>query len=547
LSARRGDCGVQNTVFITLCRAAGVPARWQSGWETTPGAGNMHDWAEIYIPPWGWLPADASYGVQTHDDPNVQEFFCGHIDPYRLIVNLDWGQPLTPPKTSLRSEPWDFQRGEIEIDGRNLYFNEWSWNIDTQTTPVERGLATLEETCDDLVPAWLKAGKIPGAVLLVGQKTPDGFQTWSKAYGYQALEPQRETMRLDAIFDMASVSKPCATGVSLLILVDQGKVQLDDPVAKFLPEFDTPEKRAVTIRHLMTHTSGMPPYVDAASQKKLRDEYGFVCPAELRKFIREMPLTRPPGERFVYSCLNAILCAEIVDKVSGVTLDRFAAEHVFGPLHMTDSGYRPYTATDLPASQPAASRPTTAPVSSALVRHVPSTRVPHGVGPGGFLRGQVHDPLAAMQGGVSGNAGFFSTAADLSRLAQMLLNKGELDGVRILSPEIVRALSQVQNPGAVNKDGRPAPRGLLWELSVPAAGPAAPDFAFGHPGYTGTAVRIYPNQGLYAIALTNRVHPDDSGKAEEFQAAVWRTVLERLGTSETTSTASPSAASSTPH
>jgi transglutaminase-like putative cysteine protease len=121
----KGDCGVQGLLFITMCRAAGVPARWQSGWETKPSNWNMHDWAEFYVEPWGWLPADPSYGLQKSDDPKVHEFYFGHQDSYRLIVNLDYGRPLVPPKSSFRSEPADFQRGEVEIDGRNLYFDEW--------------------------------------------------------------------------------------------------------------------------------------------------------------------------------------------------------------------------------------------------------------------------------------------------------------------------------------------------------------------------------------------------------------------------------------
>jgi Transglutaminase-like superfamily len=138
LTARRGDCGVQGMTFITLCRAAGVPARWQSGWETRPGLWNMHDWSEIYIEPWGWLPADASYGVQKKsNDPNVRDFFCGHMDPYRMIVNLDYSQQFHPPKSSYRSEPTDFQRGEVEIDGHNLYFDEWDYKFEFKTTPPE--------------------------------------------------------------------------------------------------------------------------------------------------------------------------------------------------------------------------------------------------------------------------------------------------------------------------------------------------------------------------------------------------------------------------
>lgn len=134
-TAGRGDCGVQNSVFISLCRIAGIPARWQSGWETKPSSWGMHDWAEIYIAPWGWLPADASYGVQASDDPKIADFYCGHQDSYRLIVNLDWGRELFPPKPSFRSEPADFQRGEVEVDGRNLYFDQWDYEMEIVREP----------------------------------------------------------------------------------------------------------------------------------------------------------------------------------------------------------------------------------------------------------------------------------------------------------------------------------------------------------------------------------------------------------------------------
>lgn len=135
-TARRGDCGVQNTVFITLCRIAGIPARWQSGFETKPGTSwGMHDWSEIYIAPWGWLPADASYGVKHSADPRIAEFYCGHQDSYRMIVSLDWGRELVPPKESLRSEPADFQRGEVEVDGRNLYYDQWDYTMQIKCDP----------------------------------------------------------------------------------------------------------------------------------------------------------------------------------------------------------------------------------------------------------------------------------------------------------------------------------------------------------------------------------------------------------------------------
>jgi transglutaminase-like putative cysteine protease len=130
LSHRRGDCGVQAIAFIMLCRAAGIPARWQSGWRLAPNKPNMHDWAEFYIAPFGWLPADPSDGPQKSDDPEIRDFYLGHNDNLRMIVNLDYGQPLIPTKNSLRSEPADFQRGEVEIDGVNLYFNQWDYSME---------------------------------------------------------------------------------------------------------------------------------------------------------------------------------------------------------------------------------------------------------------------------------------------------------------------------------------------------------------------------------------------------------------------------------
>jgi transglutaminase-like putative cysteine protease len=137
LARRRGDCGIQASLFITMCRAAGVPARWQSGWQTIPaGNHNMHDWAEIYVAPWGWLPCDPSYGLKRSNDPAVREFYFGHQDAFRMIVNHDIGRPFQPEKKSLRSEPADFQVGEVEIDGRNLFFDQFDSDFAfTQRTP----------------------------------------------------------------------------------------------------------------------------------------------------------------------------------------------------------------------------------------------------------------------------------------------------------------------------------------------------------------------------------------------------------------------------
>jgi CubicO group peptidase (beta-lactamase class C family) len=317
-------------------------------------------------------------------------------------------------------------------------------------------------------------------------------------------------MREDAIFDMASMSKPIAAGTALLLLMEEGKVSLDDPAGKYLPEFADGDKAAVTVRHLMTHMSGLKPYVGAGEQQPIRDEHGFPCRDAIRKYIRGLELSREPGEAVVYSCLNAILCAEIVRAVTGMEHSEFLAKRVFEPLGMTDTGFNPAAALD--------------------ERIIPTTKEPYGRGPGGFLCGQVHDPLAAMQDGISGNAGLFSTTADVARFARMLLNGGELDGVRVLSEDTIRMATTLQNPGGTSIKGKPNPRGLLWALHQPDADAAGLDAIpyFGHGGYTGTAIRVYPKQGIYVIVLANRVHPNDKGRVGPLRAAVWRTVGEML-------------------
>jgi hypothetical protein len=133
---KKGDCGIQSMLFITMCRCAGVPARWQSGWETKPIGWSQHDWAEFYVAPWGWLPADPSYGLQKEsNDPRIREFYFGHQDSLRMIVNLDYGRDLIPPKKSLRSEPADFQVGEVEVDGKNLYYDDFDYDFQFEQTP----------------------------------------------------------------------------------------------------------------------------------------------------------------------------------------------------------------------------------------------------------------------------------------------------------------------------------------------------------------------------------------------------------------------------
>ena len=252
----------------------------------------MHDWTEFYVEPWGWLPADPSYGLQQHTDPRVREFYCGHLDPYRMIVNLDYARELTPQKKSFRSEPNDFQRGEVEIDGHNLYFDQWTSTCDVDTVPLTNDFIAVQEGLDSVVPKHLIAGNVPGAVILVGRRGATSFQTWQKAYGYKQVQPNPQPMATDTIFDLASMTKPIATGTSLMMLADAGLLDPDDSVGKYLPEFGEGEKQNVTIRHLMTHMSGERPYVGASDQKKIIAASGFPCPAAMRTFIRKLALVR---------------------------------------------------------------------------------------------------------------------------------------------------------------------------------------------------------------------------------------------------------------
>jgi len=363
---------------------------------------------------------------------------------------------------------------------------------------------SLEAQFDETVPRALDAERVPGAVLLVGRLAEGEYHEWVKAYGLKQVEPEPEPMTEDAVFDLASVTKPVSTGTSMALLIERGEVNLDDPVVKYLPCFTGNGKSSVTVRMLMSHCSGLAPSAPRPERQAVVDRYGFPCPEEIREFVCGLPLTDgPPGTRIVYSCLSAILSSEILRKVTGKEIDEFARAHIYEPLGMTETGYNP--------------------ADGLRERAVPTTRDERSNGD--YLRGEVHDPLASMQGGVSGNAGLFSTARDLGRFARMILNEGELDGVRVLRPETVRLMTSQHSPEHLrNRDGEVDRMGLLWRLYGPGGGDGDPVIAVGHDGYTGTAFRVYPKKRVYIIALANRVHPDDTSSVNGFRRMVWNTV-----------------------
>jgi uncharacterized protein YbbC (DUF1343 family)/CubicO group peptidase (beta-lactamase class C family) len=334
--------------------------------------------------------------------------------------------------------------------------------------------------------------KLPGAVVLIGR---GDRVVYEKAIGRRAVEPSPEPMTLDTIFDVASLTKVIATTTSVMKLVEDGRVRLSDRVSTFIPGFERHNKADITVRHLMTHTSGLRPDLDLGEPWT-----GYDKAIELA--IDEVP-TAPAGERFVYSDINYFLLGDIVKRVSGLPLDRFAKTHIFEPLGMNDTGFLP------PASLRARIAPTEKCTPFGWPCEGPDTQ---------WLRGVVHDPTARRMGGVAGHAGLFSTAADLSIFARMLLNGGTYNGTRILSPLTV---AKMTTPASA--PGDPNVRGLGWDIDSSFSsnrGELLPLGSYGHTGFTGTSLWIDPVTREFVVFMSNRVHPDGKGDVTPLRARV---------------------------
>jgi CubicO group peptidase (beta-lactamase class C family) len=362
-------------------------------------------------------------------------------------------------------------------------------------------IQSLEQRLDAEIPALLEEGDIPGAVILVGHRQNGAWVTSCRAYGQLQRQPDPAPMPQDALFDLASLTKPMATGTAMMILADRGLLSVDDSVLTHLAEYDTESKAGIQVRDLMTHCSGLQAYMGPASREQVIRGHGYPAPDPLVSCILNIGLRHSPARTVsVYSCLNAITCAQIIERVSGQSLDGFTRENIWEPLGMADTDFSPGPGPRVV--------PTTASERSS----------------GEFLRGMVHDPLAHVQGGVSGNAGLFSTAQDLSIFAQMMLQGGERNGVRVLSRESVARMTSDQMPeGVTTRTGGEIHRGLLWQVYLPEPGDVGLETipSYGHTGYTGTALRLWPSEDLYVIALTNRVHPDDTGLVTGLRHRCW--------------------------
>jgi CubicO group peptidase (beta-lactamase class C family) len=338
----------------------------------------------------------------------------------------------------------------------------------------------------------------PGAVLAVGQH---GRLVALKAFGRIDSSPGAPPMPANAIFDLASLTKVAGTTMAAALLYDRGRLDLDAPVIRYLPEFaGTAGHDAITVRHLLTHSSGL----------KSGDPFWWKArdkPAILAA-IHALPVASPPGTTYLYQDFNLILMGEIVERISGRPLDRFLQSEVFGPLGMKDTGFRP---------------------PRAKLRRIPPTEqddtLRHAM-----VHGVVHDENAYLMGGVAGHAGLFSTAADLARLAQLWLNGGQSGGKRLLKQGTVDLFRRAQH---LPPDSR---RALVWDMPGTGggfAGPLASPSAIMHTGFTGTTIYIDPARDAFVILLTNRVNPTrENSLIGQARPAIHGAVLAALDAAE---------------
>ena len=343
-------------------------------------------------------------------------------------------------------------------------------------------LARIDAAMNDAI----AARRLPGAVFHLER----GGAVHERAYGRLSYDADAPQVTTATVFDAASLSKVLATAPSILLLHEDGKLDLDAKLVDYFPECAGGGKEAITIRHLLTHTSGLAAGLPAKPAWR-GDEaaHAMAC---------GQTVTHPPGSFFRYSDINYILLGQLVRKLSGMELDVFARERLFGPLRMHHTGYLPLRRIAAGAIAPTHKAPldTLEPLLHSDV-----------VG-GALLQGVVHDPTVRRIGGVAGSAGVFSTVGDVARYARMLLGGGTLDGVRVLSPESVRLLTTVQSP-----PGIAALRGLGMDIDSPFAqrprGSLFPLGSYGHTGFTGCVLWIDPASRSFYVLLSNRVYPDD--------------------------------------
>jgi uncharacterized protein YbbC (DUF1343 family)/CubicO group peptidase (beta-lactamase class C family) len=356
------------------------------------------------------------------------------------------------------------------------------------SSPPEERSSLPETAIDAAVAQAIADQRVPGAVVLIGRREGVLFR---RAYGFRELLPERVAMTSDTVFDLASLTKPIATATSVLLLVERGAIKLDDLLVKYVPECSKMGERAITLRHLLLHVSGLP-----ADTPK--DDFAHGRSEAIRR-ICGVPLRGSPGSTSIYSDLGFVLLEEVVRRVTSREFAAFAEEAIFAPLGMRDTAFSP---------------------SDVLRQRAASTELVDGT----WRVGVVHDPRAYLLGGAAGHAGLFSTADDLALYARALLGGGEVDGKRLASQETVRTmLAPYDVPGSV--------RALGWNVQSNWRGEGLSPIAIGHFGFTGTALWIDPDKDLFIVVLTNRVHPDGKGDAKPLVARINTLAAEAIGSS----------------
>jgi CubicO group peptidase (beta-lactamase class C family) len=343
-----------------------------------------------------------------------------------------------------------------------------------QVAPEMLGLsAEAFVTIDAAVREVLDRGSAPGVVVVI---IHNGAVVFRKAYGYRSVEPAKTPMLPEVVFDLASLTKPIATASALMLLVEQGKLKVSDPLCKYLPAFRRKETEKITLEQLLLHTSGFIP------DNPETDYKDGIARAWERLFALNPVAT--PGSRFAYSDVNYILLGKVVETVSGEPLDVFTHEHLYAPLGMNETGFKPQGKR----------RDRAAPTEK---------RDDH------WMLGEVHDPRAFALGGVAGHAGLFSTGDDLAVYAQMLLRGGQYDGKRILTAGTVQLMITPREVPL--KDGKKGLRTYGWDMQTSYSGNRGDVFpvgvSYGHSGFTGTSIWIDPRSQSALILLSNGVHP----------------------------------------
>lgn len=355
---------------------------------------------------------------------------------------------------------------------------------------------------DHAIEAAIAGRRLPGAVYHLergptqpglarrasARRDPTRYQ---RGYGKLSYEEDAAEVTQDTIFDVASLSKVLVTAPAVLMLAEEGRIDLEAPITRYFAQCTGGGKDAITVRQLLTHTSGL------ASGLPARPAWQGKAAALVLACNQEV--THPPGSFFRYSDINYILLGLLVERASGLSLDRFAQQRIFAPLGMRQTGYRPLE------RMPAAS---IAPTQRGATETAQLPTAHGDLAPGAALQGVVHDPTVRRMGGVGGSAGVFSTVGDVARFGRMLLGNGKLDGVRILKPDSVRLLTTVQSPSGIA-----ALRGMGMDIDSPYAkrprGALYPVGSYGHTGFTGCILWVDPSSQSFYVFLSNRVYPDD--------------------------------------